>query len=66
MARTAPVATGTKARTAGGGRDSKMAGLLHGEETVEPFKENWQVRQEMPEWGVTEKEARRRERGRGE
>lgn len=35
---------------------AKLAGLLHGEETVEPFKETWQARQRMPGWGDTERE----------
>jgi uncharacterized protein (DUF4415 family) len=37
---------------------AKLAGLLRGEETIEPFKENWQARQRMPDWGDTAKERR--------
>ncbi|WP_284263102.1 BrnA antitoxin family protein [Roseicyclus amphidinii] len=43
---------------------AKLAGLLHGEETVEPFKENWQARQRMPEWGDTERERAERKAAR--
>jgi hypothetical protein len=39
---------------------AKLAGLLHGDDTIEPFRESWQSRMEVPSWGETE---RRRERG---
>jgi hypothetical protein len=41
---------------------AKLAGLLRGEETIEPFKENWQARQRMPDWGIRRRSGRRRRR----
>ncbi|WP_297618545.1 BrnA antitoxin family protein [uncultured Roseicyclus sp.] len=37
---------------------AKLAGLLRGEETIEPFRENWQASQPMPDWGDMEKRRR--------
>jgi hypothetical protein len=37
---------------------AKLAGLLHGDDTIEPFRDSWQSRMEVPSWGETE---RRRE-----
>ncbi|MDA0187734.1 MAG: BrnA antitoxin family protein [Proteobacteria bacterium] len=34
---------------------AKLAGLLRGEETIEPFGENWQASQPMPDWRDMEK-----------
>ncbi|NKX43465.1 hypothetical protein HCU73_02595 [Roseibacterium sp. KMU-115] len=35
---------------------AKLAGLLHGDDTIEPFRESWQSRMKAPEWGETERE----------
>ncbi len=35
---------------------ARMAGLLKGEETIEPFRESGWTTMEMPQWGVTERE----------
>jgi len=40
---------------------AKLAGLLHGDDTIEPFRQSWQSRMEVPSWGETER--RRGERG---
>jgi hypothetical protein len=33
---------------------AKLAGLLHGDDTIEPFRDSWQSRMEVPKWGETE------------
>jgi len=35
---------------------AKLSGLLHGDETIEPFRESWQSRLPVPKWGGTETE----------
>ncbi|WP_430449352.1 BrnA antitoxin family protein [Rhodophyticola sp.] len=44
---------------------AKLSGLLHEDATIEPFRENWQSRQPMPDWGVTEREREERKRALG-
>ena len=42
---------------------AKLTGLLHGDATIEPFRENFESRRPMPDWGDTAREsAARRER----
>jgi uncharacterized protein (DUF4415 family) len=41
---------------------ARLAGLLKGDETIEPFKESGWSTMEMPTWGVTEREVEGRKK----